>query len=43
MAGPTLMIVFLIFSLALLRFEQAPSCLECSGKFRHRPDCRSQR
>lgn len=45
MYGPelTFMLAFLVVSLAVFKFEQAPRCIECSAKFRHRADCRTQR
>lgn len=44
--SPTLLLnalVVAIFAVALLRLEQAPSCLQCSGKLRHRADCPQRR
>ena len=36
-------LAFLVFAWAWVEFEKAPTCLECSGKMRHRADCRTQR
>lgn len=33
----------LVLTWAWTRLEMSPTCIECSGKLRHRPDCPSQK
>lgn len=33
----------MVFAVAWLRFERSPTCVQCSGKLRHRADCPERR
>jgi hypothetical protein len=34
---------FLVFAVAAVHYAQAPACMECSSKMRHRADCPRRR
>jgi hypothetical protein len=34
---------FLVFAVAWVQYEQAPVCMDCSSKLRHRGDCPRRR